>query len=81
MGATTATPIVRFTRADAETATLIPTAAVDNRPETDGSKMLTLVLGSDNAFDLGTRINLTVTINNSNTEASMPRAKSLGAIA
>ena len=57
---TTATPVVRFSGAGAQTATLLLTAAVDNRPETGGSEMLTLALGPDdetaNSFDLNTRM-------------------------
>ena len=56
---TTATPVVRFSGAGAQTATLILTAAADNTPE-GGSETLTLALGPDdetaNGFDLNTRM-------------------------
>ena len=56
---TTATPVVRFTGAGAQTATLILTAVADNTAETGGSEMLTLALGPDddtaNGFDFKDR--------------------------
>ena len=56
---TTATPVVRFSGAGAQTATLILTASADNTPE-GGSETLTLALGPDdetaNGFDLNTRM-------------------------
>ena len=56
---TTAAPVVRFTGAGAQTATLILTASADNTPE-GGSETLTLALGPDdetaNGFDLNTRM-------------------------
>ena len=57
---TTAAPVVRFTGAGAQTATLILTAVADNTAETGGSETLTLALGPDdetaNGFDLNTRM-------------------------
>ena len=55
---TTATPVVRFSDAAADTATLILTAIADNTPD-GGAETLTLALGPNddtaNGFDLGTR--------------------------
>ena len=57
---TTAAPVVRFSDAKADTATLILTAAADNTAETGSSETLTLALGPDdetaNGFDLNTRM-------------------------
>ena len=57
---TTAAPIVRFSDADADTATLILTAVADNIPEAGGPETLTLALGPNddtaNGFDLNTRM-------------------------
>ena len=56
---TTAAPVVRFTGAGAQTATLLLTTVADNTPE-GGSETLTLALGPDdetaNGFDLNTRM-------------------------
>ena len=56
----TAAPVVRFTGAGAQTATLILTAAADNTAEIGGSETLTLALGPNdataNGFDLNTRM-------------------------
>ena len=55
---TMATPVVRFSDAAADTATLILTAVADNTPD-GGAETLTLALGPNddtaNGFDLGTR--------------------------
>ena len=57
---TTATPVVRFSDAAADTATLILTAVADNIPEAGGPETLTLALGPNddtaNGFDLNTRM-------------------------
>ena len=57
---TTATPVVRFSDAAADTATLILTTLADNTPEAGGSEMLTLALGPNddtaNGFDLEGRM-------------------------
>ena len=57
---TTVAPVVRFSGAGAQTATLTLTTTVDNMAETGGSEMLTLALGPDNSsangFDLNTRM-------------------------
>ena len=57
---TTAAPIVRFSGAGAQTATLILTAAADNTAERGGPETLTLALGPDdgttNGFDLEGRM-------------------------
>ena len=53
---TTATPVVRFSDADADTATLILTTVADNTPEAGGSETLTLALAQDAAFDLESRM-------------------------
>ena len=47
----TAAPVVRFSGAGAQTATLLLTAVADNTAETGGSETLTLALGADDAFD------------------------------
>ena len=47
----TAAPVVRFSGAGAQTATLILTAAADNTAETGGPETLTLALGGNDAFD------------------------------
>ena len=56
---TTAAPVVRFSGAGAQTATLLLTAVADNTAETGGSEVLTLALGPNdataNGFDLNTR--------------------------
>ena len=56
----TVAPIVRFTGAGAQTATLILTAVADNTAERGDPEMLTLALGPNNAtangFDLNTRM-------------------------
>ena len=49
----TAAPVVRFTGAGAETATLIITAVADNTAETGGPEMLTLALGPNDATSNG----------------------------
>ena len=97
---TTATPVVRFSGAGAQTATLTLTTTVDNMAETGGSETLTLALGPDNSsangFDLNTRMTnvgggadpnsdatkntFSVTINDVDNEAPMPRKQSLEAI-
>ena len=93
---TTAAPVVRFTGAGAQTATLLLTAAADNTAETGGSEMLTLALGANDAFDSDTRMTnvgggadpaseaanntFNVTINDKDTEAPMPDKRSLDAI-
>ena len=53
---TTATPVVRFSDAAADTATLILTTIADNTPEASGSETLTLALAQDAAFDLESRM-------------------------
>ena len=57
---TTAAPVVRFSGAGAQTATLILTAAADNTAERGGPETLTLALGPDddttNGFDLEGRM-------------------------
>ena len=57
---TTATPVVRFSDAAADTATLILTTVADNTPEAGGSETLTLALGPNddtaNGFDLEGRM-------------------------
>ena len=50
---TTATPVVRFSGASAQTATLILTAAADNTAETGGPETLILALGPDDATASG----------------------------
>ena len=57
---TTLIPVVRFSGAGAQTATLLLTAAADNTAETDGSETLTLKLGPNddtaNGFDFKDRM-------------------------
>ena len=56
----TASPVVRFSGANAQTTTLLLTAAADNTAEAGGPEMLTLALGPNddtaNGFDLNTRM-------------------------
>ena len=93
---TTAAPVVRFSGAAAQTATLVLTAAADNTAERGGSEMLTLALGANDAFDSDTRMTnvgggadpdddaanntFNVTINDTDTEPPMPSLQSLEAI-
>ena len=93
---TTATPVVRFSGVGAQTATLTLTTIIDNMAETGDSEMLTLALGTNNAFDLNTRMTnvgggadpnsdatkntFSVTINDVDNEAPMPSLLSLEAI-